>query len=77
MLNQNNKTPPFSHQAYPEIDLLTVREVAELLRVSVPLVRRLQCGLHIRFIKAGGRVRFNRRDVVEYLSQRTYDKKVL
>ena len=57
-----------------EIDLLTIKEVAELLRISGSLVRRLQQNRRIPFIKVGGSIRFNKRDVAEYLRQRTIEK---
>ncbi len=49
------------------IELLTIREVAELLKVSLSSVRRLQQGRHLPFIKVGGSVRFAKSDIVEYL----------
>ncbi len=50
-------------------ELLTIDEVAEWLRVSVPSVRRLQQGRYIPFIKIGGSVRFAKEDVVQYLKK--------
>ena len=52
------------------IELLTVKEVASLLKLSVPGVRELQAKRHLPFIKVGGAVRFERRDIVEYLKLR-------
>lgn len=52
------------------IELLTIKEVAELLKISVSGVRRLQQGRHIPFIKVGGNVRFALDDIVEYLKRR-------
>ncbi|KRQ15356.1 helix-turn-helix domain-containing protein [Bradyrhizobium manausense] len=54
----------------PTIDLLTVAEVAELLKMSVPSVRRLQQRRLIPSIKIGGSVRFSKRDIVSYLVKR-------
>jgi excisionase family DNA binding protein len=52
------------------IELLTVKEVARLLQLSVPGVRELQARRHLPFIKVGGAVRFEKRDIVEYLKRR-------
>ena len=49
--------------------LLTFREVAELLRISVPSVRRLQHRRLIPFFKVGGGVRFNENDIASYLER--------
>ncbi|MBH5396328.1 helix-turn-helix domain-containing protein [Bradyrhizobium sp. CNPSo 4010] len=54
----------------PTIDLLTVAEVAELLKLSVPSMRRMQQRQLIPFIKVGGSVRFTRSDIVSYLVKR-------
>ena len=51
------------------IELLTIAEVAELLKISGPGVRRLQQRRAIPFIKVGGSVRFSRRDVASYLER--------
>jgi len=53
-----------------QIELLTVREVAKLLQLSVPGVRELQARRHLPFIKVGGALRFEKRDIVEYLKRR-------
>lgn len=52
------------------IELLTLPEVARLLRISIPSVRRLQQARHIPFIKVGGCVRFAKGDLVTYLQKR-------
>jgi len=52
------------------IDLLTIAEVAELLKISVSGVRRLQQARQLPFIKVGGSVRFLKRDIVVYLEER-------
>ena len=51
------------------IELLAVKDVADLLKVSIPTVRRLQQGRHIPFIKVGGAVRFAKSDLIEYLKK--------
>jgi excisionase family DNA binding protein len=52
------------------LELLTIAEVAKLLKISVPSVRRLQQQRHIPFFKVGGRIRFAQSDVVAYLQKR-------
>jgi excisionase family DNA binding protein len=54
----------------PAIELLTIPEVAELLKVSVSGVRRLQQARHLPFIKVGGSVRFSKSDIILYLEKR-------
>jgi len=41
-----------------DFELLTITEVAEMLKISVPSVRRLQHQRQIPFYKVGGSVRF-------------------
>jgi excisionase family DNA binding protein len=53
----------------PFIDLLTIREAANLLRLSVSGVRRLQRQRRIPFIKLGASIRFDRRDLVSLLNK--------
>jgi excisionase family DNA binding protein len=48
-------------------ELFTIPEVAELFRVSVSEIRRLQYGRKLPFIKVGGSVRFARSDLMAYL----------
>lgn len=55
--------------SHSEIDMLKVSDVAQLLRISVTSVRRLQQGLHIPFHKVGGCIRFARNDIMAYLAQ--------
>jgi len=52
------------------LELLTIPEVARLLRISVPSVRRLQQQRLIPFFKVGARIRFERSDIVTYLQKR-------
>jgi excisionase family DNA binding protein len=59
-----------SIDAAPAPELLTIPEVAELLKVSVSTVRLLQQQRRIPFIKVGGSVRFERGDVLAYLEKR-------
>jgi excisionase family DNA binding protein len=59
---------------YTDIELLTIKEVAVMLKTSVSLVRRLQQGRQIPFLKVGGSIRFHKQDILEYLRQRTIDK---
>jgi excisionase family DNA binding protein len=56
-----------------EIELLTIKEAAEFLKVPVSMVRRLQYGRYVPFIKVGGAIRFNKHDIVEYLRKSTID----
>jgi excisionase family DNA binding protein len=53
----------------PTIELLTIPEVAELLKISISGVRRLQQGRLIPFIKIGGSVRFTKSDLAVYLKK--------
>ena len=49
--------------------LLTIGDVAKLLKVSPQTVRRLQSDRIIPFIKIRGSVRFAENDIVEYLKK--------
>jgi excisionase family DNA binding protein len=53
----------------PVVELLTTSEAAKLLAVSVPTIRRLQQRRAIPFIKIGGSVRFDKRDLVSYVER--------
>lgn len=53
----------------PVVELLTTPEAAQLLAVSVPTMRRLQQRRAIPFIKVGGSVRFDKRDLVSYVER--------
>lgn len=48
---------------------MTIAELAGLLKVSVPSVRRLQQKRAIPFIKVGGSVRFAKCDIAAYLER--------
>jgi excisionase family DNA binding protein len=52
------------------LGLLTIPEVARLLRISVQSVRRLQHQRHIPFVKVGGCIRFAKSDLASYLEKR-------
>jgi excisionase family DNA binding protein len=52
------------------MELLTIPEVAEFLKISVPSVRRLQQRRLIPFFKVGGSVRFTRSDILSYLEKK-------
>lgn len=63
---------PFDNQSTnlsPTIELLTIRELAELLKISVSGARRLQQARCIPFIKIGGSVRFLKSDVASYIEK--------
>jgi excisionase family DNA binding protein len=51
------------------IELLTITEVAEVLKISATGVRRLQQARQLPFIKVGGSVRFSKRDIIVYLEK--------
>ena len=50
-------------------ELLSASDVAELLKISIASVRRLQGRRQLPFIKVGGRVRYARSDIAEYLDR--------
>jgi excisionase family DNA binding protein len=54
---------------YSTIELLTIAQVADFLKLSVPSVRRLQQRRAIPFFKVGGSVRFAKNDIVAYLEK--------
>ena len=51
----------------PAVDLLTIPEAAELLKISVSGMRRLQQRRRIPFIKIGGSIRFARQDLASFV----------
>jgi excisionase family DNA binding protein len=53
----------------PAIDLLTIPEAAELLKISVSGMRRLQQRRRISFIKVGGSIRFARQDLLSFVQK--------
>ncbi len=58
----------------PAIELLTVPEVARLLKISTSGVRRLQQQRQIPFVKVGGSVRFARDDLVSFVARQRVDR---
>jgi excisionase family DNA binding protein len=54
----------------PKVQLLTIAETAELLKIAAATVRRLQQQRQIPFIKVGGSVRFAVNDITAYLERR-------
>lgn len=58
-----------SSGSHLDIDLLTIDETAELLKVSASGVRRLQQGRRLPFHKVGGSIRFAKSDLVAYLQK--------
>lgn len=59
-----------STETRPELELLTIAEVAEFLKLSIPTIRRLQQQRHIAFVKVGGRIRFTKSDIMSYMEKR-------
>jgi excisionase family DNA binding protein len=54
----------------PIDELLTIADVARLLKISASSVRRLQQQRRIPFFKVGGSIRFNKSDLAIYLMNR-------
>ncbi|HCJ52620.1 MAG TPA: hypothetical protein DIS62_02480 [Candidatus Kerfeldbacteria bacterium] len=54
----------------PNIELLTIAEVAEALKISESTVRRWQQQRLIPFLKIGGSVRFSKSDLEMYLEEK-------
>ena len=73
MLNDKNNSERASLENYSGIELLTIKEAANFLKVSVSMIRRLQYGRQLPFIKVGGAIRFNKQDIIAYLSEATID----
>ena len=59
-----------SIDAVSSAGLLTISDVAELLKLSVSTIRRLQRQRKIPFVKVGRSVRFDRSDLTAYLEGR-------
>jgi excisionase family DNA binding protein len=51
------------------IELFTIAEVADQLKISISGVRRLQHARKLPFVKVGGSVRFFKSDIVSYLRE--------
>ncbi len=63
---------PFDNQpndSSSAIELLTISESAEFLRISVSGMRRLQLGRSIPFFKVRGGIRFAKGDLLSYLAR--------
>lgn len=58
-----------SNDINAELGLLTIKDVATMLKISVTSARRLQQGRRIPFIKVGGSIRFVKEDVIEFLKK--------
>ena len=69
MMNKQSAEQPASK----DIEILTIKDVAELLKVSVSSIRRLQGGRNLPFFKVGGSVRFAKSDIIEYLKRARID----
>lgn len=70
MKNTHYYVNPLPDSSNPALELLTVPEVAKLLKISTVSVRRLQQGRWIPFYKVGGSVRFVKSDIATYLESR-------
>ena len=70
LFRRTSKGLELAEEASAGLELLTILEVAALLKISAPTVRRLQQQRHISFFKVGGRVRFTRSDIDAYLRKR-------
>jgi excisionase family DNA binding protein len=55
-------------------ELLTIPEVAQLLKISVAGVRRLQEQRLVPFMKIGASIRFMREDIAAYLKRQRVDR---
>jgi excisionase family DNA binding protein len=53
-----------------DVELLTIGEAAELLKISASGVRRLQRTRQLTFVKVGASIRFLKEDVALYLDKR-------
>ena len=51
------------------IELLTIAEVAGILKISMSGVRRLQQARQLPFVKVGGSIRFSKGDIASYLEK--------
>jgi excisionase family DNA binding protein len=57
------------NESGPAIELLTIIEAAEFLRISASGIRRLQQRRLVPFFKVGGSIRFAKEDLVSYLAR--------
>jgi excisionase family DNA binding protein len=51
------------------IELLTIKDAAEILTISVSSVRRLRAARQLPFVRIGGAVRFSKSDIVSYVER--------
>jgi len=54
---------------HQDTNLMTVEDVAKLLKVEKQLVYKLKCDKKIPFIKIGGVIRFRPSDIEEWLEK--------
>jgi hypothetical protein len=59
-----------SNDTHLNIELLSIPETADLLKIFAIGVRRLQQRRHVLFVKLGGCVRFFKSDLMAYLEKR-------
>ncbi len=52
-----------------DVELMTIKEVAAMLKISEPSVRRLQQERHVPFLKIRGAIRFEKTDILNYLKK--------
>jgi excisionase family DNA binding protein len=71
LLSDNTNKPTVPNTAD---ELLTIADVARLLKVSMSGVRRLQQRRLIPFLKVGGVVRFTKADLVSFLERQRVER---
>ena len=69
MIHVKSREPQKSDAISSSIDLLTLREVAALLRLSVSGMQHLHQKRYIPFVKVGGTIRFRKQDLIDYLNK--------
>lgn len=72
VLHLDNTNKPIDSNS--AIELLTIADVARLLRISLSGVRRLQQRRLIPFLKVGGSIRFARGDLVAFLERQRVER---
>lgn len=60
----------FDNGSIGSIELLTIAETADFLKISVSSMRRLQSERHVPFLKVGGGIRFLKSDILAFLTKR-------
>jgi excisionase family DNA binding protein len=58
----------------PAVELLTIADVARILKVSASSVRRLQQRRLIPFLKVGGAIRFASADLMSFLERQRVER---